>query len=131
MCLCLFSNDFILLCVFNQTFQSIFILRKGQNNASWTHGVLTWPVSHLINHEVEIVHTAETRLDPRSQTHHFLTPGLWDLIYIYILYPPTHIYICTFVFLRPYPWHMEVARLGVKSELQLQANTTATAMWDL
>ena len=27
--------------------------------------------------------------------------------------------------------HMEVSRLGVKSELQLQAYTTATAVWDL
>ena len=35
-----------------------------------------------------------------------------------------------FVFLRLYPRQMEVPRLGVKSELQLQAYTTATAMWD-
>ena len=31
------------------------------------------------------------------------------------------------VFLGPYPWHMEVPRLGVKLKLQLQASTTATA----
>ena len=30
-----------------------------------------------------------------------------------------------------YLWHMEVPRLGVKSQLQLWAYTTATAMLDL
>ena len=35
-----------------------------------------------------------------------------------------------FVFLGPYPWHMEIPRLGVKSELKLLAYVTATAMWD-
>ena len=34
-------------------------------------------------------------------------------------------------FLGPHPWHMEVSRLGVKLELHLLANTTATAMPDL
>ena len=29
-----------------------------------------------------------------------------------------------FVFLGPHPWHMEVPRLGVESELQLLAYTT-------
>ena len=32
-----------------------------------------------------------------------------------------------FDFLGPYLWHMEVPRLGVKSDLQLPAYTTATA----
>ena len=32
-----------------------------------------------------------------------------------------------FVFLGPHPRHMEVPRLGVELELQLPANTTATA----
>ena len=35
------------------------------------------------------------------------------------------------VFLGLHLWHMEVPRLGVKSELQLPAYTTATATWDL
>ena len=35
------------------------------------------------------------------------------------------------LFLGPYPWHMEVARLGVKSELWLLAYTTAIATQDL
>ena len=33
-------------------------------------------------------------------------------------------------FLGPHPQHMEVPRLGVESELQLPAYTTATATWD-
>ena len=35
-----------------------------------------------------------------------------------------------FVFLGPHLQHMEVPRLGVKSELRLPAYATATAMWD-
>ena len=35
-----------------------------------------------------------------------------------------------FAFWGPHLWHTEVSRLGVKSELQLSAYTTATAMWD-
>ena len=34
------------------------------------------------------------------------------------------------IFLRPQPWHMEILRLGVESELQLPAYTTATATQD-
>ena len=35
-----------------------------------------------------------------------------------------------FLFLGPHPWHMEVPSLGVKSEPQLPAYTTATATQD-
>ena len=35
--------------------------------------------------------------------------------------------VCLFFFLGPRLWHMEVPRLGVKSELQLLAYTTSTA----
>ena len=35
-----------------------------------------------------------------------------------------------FLFLPPYPWHMEVHRLGGESELQLLAYATATTTWD-
>ena len=35
-----------------------------------------------------------------------------------------------FVFLGPQPWHMKIPRLGVESELQLQAYTTDTEMQD-
>ena len=45
------------------------------------------------------------------------------------------LFVCLFFvlifFLGPPLQHMEVPRLGVKSELQLLAYTTATAMWDL
>ena len=37
----------------------------------------------------------------------------------------------SFVFLGPYLQHMEVPKLGVESELQLQAYATATEMPDL
>ena len=41
-------------------------------------------------------------------------------------------FIYLFIFLlRPYLWHMEVSRLGVKSELQLPTYTTATATPDV
>jgi len=36
-----------------------------------------------------------------------------------------------FCFLGPHLWHIEVPRLGVQSELQLLAYTTATATQDL
>ena len=36
-----------------------------------------------------------------------------------------------FVFIGPRPQHMEVPRLGFKSELKLLVYTTATAIWDL
>ena len=53
------------------------------------------------------------------------------------LFPCVCVYVCVYVFIfafffkGPHPWHMEVPRLGVKSELQLLAYATATAMWDL
>ena len=40
-------------------------------------------------------------------------------------------FLVLFCFLQPHPRHMEVPRLGIESELQLQAYTTATAMLDL
>ena len=40
------------------------------------------------------------------------------------------IYFLCFVFLGPYPGHMEVPRLGVKRELQPPAYTIAKAMLD-
>ena len=39
-------------------------------------------------------------------------------------------FLSFFCFLGPHPWHVEVPRLGVKSDLQLLAYATATAMWD-
>ena len=45
------------------------------------------------------------------------------LLYVSLLTP--------FFFVGPRLWHMEVPRLGVESELQLPAYTTATATWIL
>ena len=39
-------------------------------------------------------------------------------------------FLLSFVFLGPYPRHMEVPRLGVQSELQLLTCTIATATWN-
>uniref|UniRef100_A0A8D0PQP5 Uncharacterized protein n=1 Tax=Sus scrofa TaxID=9823 RepID=A0A8D0PQP5_PIG len=47
---------------------------------------------------------------------------------LYTLYYFIYLFIC---FFGPHPWHIEVPRLGVKSELQLPAYATATATQDL
>ena len=52
------------------------------------------------------------------------------------LYPDKTMHLCVlylfiFVFLGPHPWHMEVPRLGVESELLPLAYTTAKTMLDL
>ena len=43
---------------------------------------------------------------------------------------PSQIFFFVFAFLGPHLRHMEVPRLGVESELQLSAYTTATALQD-
>jgi len=40
------------------------------------------------------------------------------------------IFFCLFVLSGAVPWHMEVPRLGLSSELQLPAYARATATWD-
>ena len=50
---------------------------------------------------------------------------------INVLKPKIKVCFFFFVFLGPRPQRMEVPRLGVESELQLPAYTTATAMPDL
>ena len=52
-------------------------------------------------------------------------------VYLGVTYFPWF-YQCSFIFcfLGLHPWHMEVPRLGVKSELQLPAYATATATLD-
>ena len=39
-------------------------------------------------------------------------------------------YVYVDVFLGPHPWHTEILRLGIESELWPQAYATATAMPD-
>ena len=48
-----------------------------------------------------------------------------------ILYLDFMLFLFFFIFLGPHLWHMEVLRLGAKSELQLPAYTTDTGTWDL
>ena len=52
--------------------------------------------------------------------------SMWWIHHIKI----TVIYLLIFCFSRPHLRHMEVPTLGIKSELQLLAYTTATAAWD-
>ena len=50
---------------------------------------------------------------------------------LFTFFFPIYLFIYLFIYLGMYLKHMEVPRLGVQLELQLQAYTTATAMWDL
>ena len=50
----------------------------------------------------------------------------------FIIFLFIYLFVCLFIyFLGLHPWHMEVPRLGVDSELQLPICITATATWDL
>ena len=49
----------------------------------------------------------------------FYSPLLWVWLFYFIVF---------FYFLGPHPWHMEVSRLGVKSELQLAACATDASL---
>ena len=64
-----------------------------------------------------------------TPSFHFfpLTTPLWTIILLFI-YLFIHLFI--FVFSGPHQCHMEVPMLGIESELQLWAYTTATAMQD-
>ena len=64
------------------------------------------------------------------QTHARKRPEVMEegIIHNVCMYQITTMY--TF-FLELYLWHIEVPRLGVESELQLRAYTTATAMPDV
>ena len=55
--------------------------------------------------------------------------SMWRGIYVYTeIYRVTvYLFICLFSLLGPHLWYMEVPKLGVESELQLPAYTTATA----
>ena len=55
------------------------------------------------------------------------------IFHLYIFFSEQVFYSFFFfflVFLEPQLWHMEVPSLGVESELQLQAYSTATITWD-
>ena len=67
----------------------------------------------------------------RNQTCKHLDFGLQPLALRQEI--PTFVFVSVFcfVFLGPHPWHMDIPRLGVESELQLLAYATARAMADL
>ena len=53
---------------------------------------------------------------------------IWVLKYSFLFF---YFHFYFYCFLGPHMWRMEVSRLGVESELQPPAYTTAIAMWDL
>ena len=64
--------------------------------------------------------------------------AVWPLLFhlalsleVYPCYQKRQESMSFFFFLGPHLWHMEVPRLGVQSELQLPAYTTATATPDM
>ena len=99
----------------------------------------------LILHEAAFWSVGSMQLGTRSQPN-FAMPFIPSLLhsffhYIYIyIYIYTYVCVCVYIyiymffpfffywFLGPHLQHMEVPRLGVKSELQLQACATATAI---
>ena len=71
---------------------------------------------------LEILVSRDRTLPPESLASIRLSCKLWCVPFCKLK---------TFFFLLgPRLWHVEVPRLGVKSELQLLAYTTATATWD-
>ena len=56
--------------------------------------------------------------------------GEWASLSCSWIYWEGFFFLCSFSFLGPHQQHIEIPRLGVKSELQLPAYTTDTAMQD-
>ena len=67
-----------------------------------------------------------TLLEPLTEVERSLVQNRAQLIFFSFFF-----LFFFLVFLGPHPWHIEVPRLGVQSELQLPAYTIATAMPDL
>lgn len=72
---------------------------------------------------------------PRTESHFFHTSGVISRKQVSVLGPPEgycegRSEVSFLFFLGPHPWHMEVSRGGVETELQLLAYATATAMRD-
>ena len=66
--------------------------------------------------------TSSTRLVPSTELRRNPGPEMYLLSFFFFFFG---------LFLGLHPQHIEVSRLGVKLELQLQAYSTITAMWDL
>ena len=88
-------------------------------------------VGDALYHDCDVVSQACT-----TAKIHWITHFKNDTVIFYKLHPKKLILknaltFFKFFFLGRHPWHMEVSRLGVESELQLPADTRATAMQDL
>ena len=73
-------------------------------------------------------HPCPSQMDRRSENLSSTLPRPFTFIY-FVMHLLIHLHIY-FLFLGPHPQRMEVPRLGVQSELQLPAYTTATATQD-
>ena len=108
-------------------------LEKGNSPAGLRLGAPSLPRASL---SPGSKHTGPTwdRVPPRSQL--LCTGKCFSLDLGHNISSSLSLYVCVcvcvyvFVFLGPHPWHMEVPRLGVESELQLPAYATATATPD-
>ena len=95
--------------------------------------LLTWKNSYIFQYSVRILYTCNvplyllflSKIRKRTLGTHKNLRSKWQAPY----YHHTFLFVC-FLLFRAAPQHMEVPRLGVKSELQLQAYTTATATLD-
>ena len=85
----------------------------------WTHGPLLheFPIDGRLGHQC-FFNNVDTII--------FNIP----VLVLLCTFPFLSFFIYLLVFLGPHPWRMEVPRLGVKSEPQLLAYTTATATPD-
>ena len=77
-----------------------------------------------------IINTGRCKVFPLTCEQGNTPESFWKIALLGLNYLSLYlfIYLFIFVFLGPHPRHMEVPRLGVKSEPQLRAYTTATAI---
>ena len=96
---------------------------------AYTTATATWDPCYVCNlhHSSQQCRILNPLSKARDRTHNLMVPGwicfccaTWEHQHTFIISP----------FLGLLLWHMEVSRLGVKSEIHLPAYTTATATWD-
>ena len=102
------------------------MLQKSYSWCIWsslcTINQLTLPIGHLEKVVTSAWKLRQTLKELKNWRHQLISPLSW-------MSSPFLFYFI-FCFLGLYPRHMEVPRLGVESELQLLAYTTAIAMQD-
>ena len=84
----------------------------------------------LVNNTLPSLHTLLTFPGHAAQEVNLVLSSF----FFFLFFPSFFVCVCVCVcvcFLGSHPQHMEVPRLGVKSELQPLACTTVTATWDL